>query len=182
MKIAMNKNTTRAAPHRIAHESMAVQPLTLERNKNRSSFYFARVCYHFTEPIAFSIAQESTPGRQQNFFAAPTHSLTVMPADLTQLLPRNFSIIEVNFLRSQDLIVLVPFTRDQDQIAPLSCSQCNPNSSAPVLLNPIATFGLRAIVPQPVKACLLYAVLDFSHDPERFFGTGIVGSQNQKIT
>jgi hypothetical protein len=79
MKIAMNKNTTRAAPHRIAHESMAVQPLTLERNKNRSSFYFARVCYHFTEPIAFSIAQEPSPGRQQNFFAAPTHSLTVMP-------------------------------------------------------------------------------------------------------
>src|SRR5215475_11756728 len=79
MEIAMNKNTTRAAPHCIAHESMAIQPLTLERNKNRSSFYFARVCYHFTQPIAFSIAQELSPGRQQNFFAAPTHSLTVMP-------------------------------------------------------------------------------------------------------
>src|SRR5262245_2848307 len=79
MEIAMNKNTTRAAPHRIAHESMAVQPLTLERNKNRSSFYFARICYHFTKPIAFSIAQEPSPGRQQNFFTAPTHSLTVMP-------------------------------------------------------------------------------------------------------
>src|SRR5215475_10053295 len=79
MEIAMNKNTTRAAPHRIAHESMAVQPLTLERNKNRSSFYFARICYHFTKQIAFSIAQESSRGRKQNFFTAPTHSLTVMP-------------------------------------------------------------------------------------------------------
>src|SRR5262249_40926707 len=119
MKIAMNKNTTRAAPHRIAHESMAVQPLTLERNKNRSSFYFARVFYHFTDPIVFSIAQASPPGRQQIFFAAPPLPLPFIPADLTQLLPRNFSIIEVNFLRSQDLIVLVPFPGDQDQIAPL---------------------------------------------------------------
>src|SRR5262249_33942820 len=109
MKIAMNKNTTRAAPHRIAHESMAVQPLTLERNKNLSLFSFPRVCPPSPDPIVFPTGQESPPGRQQIFFPPPPHSLTFMPADLTQLLPRNFSIIEVNFLRSQDLIVLVPF-------------------------------------------------------------------------
>src|SRR5262249_18307153 len=114
MKIAMNKNTTRAAPHRIAHESMAVQPLTLERNKNRSSFFFPRLFSPFPDPTAFSIAQESPPGPKQIFFAPPPHPLPFMPADLTQLLPRNFSIIEVNFLRSQDLIVLVPFPGDQD--------------------------------------------------------------------
>src|SRR5215510_10490649 len=182
MEIAMNKNTTRAAPHRIAHESMAVQPLTLECNKNRSSFYFARICHHFTKPIAFSIAQEPSPGRQQNFFAVPTHSLTVMPCRSDSTPPAQLLDHRSEFSSMIELIVLVPFTRDQDQIAPLSCSQCNPNSSAPIFLNPIATFGLRAIVPQPVKACLLYAVLDFSHDPERFFGTGIIGSQNQKIT
>jgi hypothetical protein len=56
MKIAMNEDATRAAPHGIAHESMAVQPLALERDKNRSPFYFARICHHFTEPIAFSTA------------------------------------------------------------------------------------------------------------------------------
>ena len=53
MQIAMNNDATRAPPHGIAHESMAVQPLTLQRDKNRSSFYFARVRHHFTEPFAF---------------------------------------------------------------------------------------------------------------------------------
>jgi hypothetical protein len=52
----MNNNATRAVAHRIADESMAVQPLTLERDKNRSPFYFARICHHFTEPIPISTA------------------------------------------------------------------------------------------------------------------------------
>src|SRR4029453_4107142 len=78
MKIAMNENATRAAPHGIAHESMPIQPPALDRDKNRSPFYFARICPHFTEPIAFSNAQEPSPGRQQNFFTAPPHSLTIM--------------------------------------------------------------------------------------------------------
>src|SRR5262245_48680526 len=113
MRIAMNEDATRAAPRRIAHESMTVQPLALERDKNRSPFYFARICHHFTEPIAFSTAQESSPGCQQNFFKPPPHSQPSCAADPTQLFPHNFSIIEVNFLRSEDLIVLMPFTRDQ---------------------------------------------------------------------
>jgi hypothetical protein len=41
MQIAMNNNATRALPHGIAHESMAVQPLTLQRDKDRSPFYLA---------------------------------------------------------------------------------------------------------------------------------------------
>src|SRR5262245_8127251 len=123
MKIAMNKNTTRAAPHRIAHESMAVQPLTLERNKNRSSFNFARVCYHFTEPIAFSIAQEFSPGRQQNFFTAPTHSLTVMPcrSDLTppaQLLDHRSEFS--SFPRSDSPRALYPRSRPNLPVEPLA--------------------------------------------------------------
>src|SRR4029077_5789915 len=78
MQIAMNNNATRALPHGIAHESMAVQPLTLQRDKDRSPFYLARVCHHFTEPITFSGAEELSPGRQQDFSRSPTHSRTAM--------------------------------------------------------------------------------------------------------
>src|SRR4029450_3946161 len=78
MKIAMNEDATRAAPHGIAHESMAVQPLALQRDKNRSPFYFAGICPPSPEPISFSTAQEPSPSRQQNFFTAPPHSLTIM--------------------------------------------------------------------------------------------------------
>jgi hypothetical protein len=78
MQIAMNNNATRALPHGIAHESMAVQPLTLQRDKDRSPFYLARVCHHFTEPIALSTVQEPSSGRQQNFSRSPPHSPTAM--------------------------------------------------------------------------------------------------------
>src|SRR4029434_8533015 len=78
MQVAMNNNATCALPHGSAHESMAVHPLTLECDEDRSSFYLARVCHHFTEPIALSTAEEPSPGRQQNFSRSPPHSPTAM--------------------------------------------------------------------------------------------------------
>ena len=50
---------------------------------------------------------------------------------------RNFSIIEMNFLRAEDLIVLMPFARDQNQIAPSSRAQRDANRRAPIGFNPI---------------------------------------------
>src|SRR4030095_174687 len=179
MQIAMNNHATCALPHGIAHESMAVQPLTLERDEDRSSFYLARVCHHFTEPIPLSTAQEPSPGRQQNFSSSPPHSQPLCAADPDQLFPRNFSIIEMNFLRSEDLIVLVPFTRDQNQIAPLSGPQPDADGRAPILLHPVTPFGLRAIIPKPLQTGLLYSILDFGQNPERVFGTRIVRSSKQ---
>src|SRR4249920_3229005 len=79
MQIAMNNNATRPLPHGIAHESMAVQPLTLQRDKDRSPFYLARVCHHFTESIALATAQAPSPARQQNFSRSPPHAPTAMP-------------------------------------------------------------------------------------------------------
>src|SRR4029434_670319 len=141
MKIAMNEDATRAAPHGIAHESMAVQPLTLERDKNRSPFYFARICHHFTAPIAFSTAQEPSPGRQQNFFTAPPHSLTIMrcrsdSAPPAQLLDHRS---EFSSLRGSDSPhALYPRSRPNHPVEP-PATQCEypradlfqPNSRVP---------------------------------------------------
>src|SRR6476620_10335315 len=74
----MNNDATRASPHGIAHESMTVQPLTLQRDKHRSLFYFVRIRHHFTKPIALSAAEEPSPGRRQNFSRSPPHSPTAM--------------------------------------------------------------------------------------------------------
>jgi hypothetical protein len=71
----------------------------------------------------------------------------------------------MNFLCSEDLVVLVPFTCNQDHIAPLSRMQRDPNGSAPIYFNPIAAFRLRVTIPKSLQTRLLYSVLDFAQNP-----------------
>ena len=79
----------------------------------------------------------------------------------------------MNFLRSEDLIVLVPFPRDQNQIAPLSRPQRDADGCAPIFFNPVTPFGLRPIIPKLLQTSLLYSILDFGQNPERVFVRGL---------
>jgi len=72
--MAMNDDAARAAAHRIADEAVAIQPLTLERDKNRSSLDLARVGHDFAESLSFALTDEPAAGRHQDFISAPRHS------------------------------------------------------------------------------------------------------------
>jgi hypothetical protein len=69
----MDNDATRAAPHRSADKPVAIEPLALQRDKNRSPFYLGRVGHDFAESGLFPFTDEVAAGCRQYFVCAPRH-------------------------------------------------------------------------------------------------------------
>src|SRR6266542_4924519 len=70
----MNDHAGGAAEHRVCDKSMAVMPLALQGDENRTSFDLHRIGHNFTESPYPAISRHLAAGRCDNFCFAPRHS------------------------------------------------------------------------------------------------------------
>ena len=179
-----NDNARRAVVCGLLHKGMAVKIISREGDKKVAFGNVSGICGNAVNFGFLTSGDQASAGRSQNFDKCKYrgHTLRTFRKSRLQSLGCDNAVVKCYFLRSQNLIILMAFTGNQNNILSPGQFYRGKNCGLPVGNHGISMRALHKF--QMVRRHFSYFLpidprLDFADNRQRFFLAWIVGRYNR---